>query len=114
MGLIGTDAICAQQIAEGAADNVKAYVAPTIAYTPAPFNTAFPGTLSISEPLFEALVGEILDGLIRQGFEFVYFVNGHGANLAILSSSTSPTAASRALASAIFFSASTYSGCASS
>ena len=84
MGLIGTDAICAQQIAEGAADIVEAYVAPTIAYTPAPFNTAFPGTLSVSEPLFEALVGEILDGLIQQGFEFVYFVNGHGANLAPL------------------------------
>ena len=78
------DAICAQKIAEGAADIVEAYVAPTIAYTPAPFNTAFPGTLSVSEPLFEALVGEILDGLIQQGFEFVYFVNGHGANLAPL------------------------------
>ena len=84
MGLIGTDAICAQQIAEGAADITKAYVAPTIAYTPAPFNTGFPGTLSVSEPLFEALVGEILEGLVQQGFEFVYFLNGHGANLAPL------------------------------
>jgi creatinine amidohydrolase len=84
MGLIGTDAICAQQIAERAADIVEAYVAPTIAYTPAPFNTAFPGTLSISRPVFEALVGEILDGLIQQGFKFIYFLNGHGANLAPL------------------------------
>lgn len=84
MGLIGTDAICAETIAEGAAELAEALVAPTLAYTPAPFNTAFPGTLSISEPLFEALVGEILDGLFSQGFDSVYFLNGHGANLAPL------------------------------
>ena len=84
MGLIGTDAICAQHIAEGAADIVDAYVAPTVAYTPAPFNTAFPGTLSVSLSVFEALIGEILDGLVQQGFKFVYFLNGHGANLAPL------------------------------
>lgn len=84
MGLIGTDALCAEVVAEGAAKKTGALVAPTLAYTPAPFNTAFPGTISVSEPLFEALVGEILDSLFVQGFEYVYFLNGHGANLAPL------------------------------
>lgn len=84
MGLIGTDALCAQQISEGAAEIAEAYVAPTLAYTPAPFNTAFPGTLSVSEPLFESMVDEILGGLVDQGFELIYFLNGHGANLAPL------------------------------
>lgn len=85
MGLIGTDALCAQRVAEGAADRVGAYVAPTLAYTPAPFNMSFPGTISISVPLFEALVEEILQALIPQGFRRIYFLNGHGANLAPLS-----------------------------
>ena len=84
MGLIGTDAFCATLIAEGAARAVGALVAPTLALTPAPFNTAFPGTLSISEGVFAALAGEVIDGLAAQGFARVYVLNAHGANLAPL------------------------------
>lgn len=84
MGLIGTDALCAQSIAEAAAEAADALVAPTLAVTPAPFNTSFPGTISISEKLFEALVREIIDGLKGQGFAHFYVLNGHGANLAPL------------------------------
>ena len=80
MGLIGTDALCAEAIAEGAARRTGALVAPTIAYAPAPFNTAFPGTVSVSPPVFEALAGEIFEGLVKQGFRRVYVLNGHGAN----------------------------------
>lgn len=84
MGLIGTDALCATMIAEGAARAVGALVAPTLALTPAPFNTAFPGTLSISEGVFAALAGEVIDGLAAQGFRKIYVLNAHGANLAPL------------------------------
>ena len=84
MGLIGTDALCAQAVAEVAAREVGALVAPTLAYTPAPFNTGFPGTVSVSEATFRALVDEVLAGLADQGFARVYAVNGHGANLAPL------------------------------
>lgn len=84
MGLIGTDTICAGAIAEGAADRVGALMAPPIGLTPAPFNMGFPGTISISEPLFEALVREVVEGLASQGFARFYVVNGHGANLAPL------------------------------
>jgi len=81
MGLIGTDAICAEAIAEAAAARAGALVAPTLALTPAPFNTGFPGTLSVSVATFKALAGEIVAGLFAQGFRAIYFVNGHGANL---------------------------------
>ena len=84
MGLIGTDAICAERVATAAADLAGAMVAPTLAYTPAPFNMAFPGTISVSESLFEKLVTEILGGLASHGFDRFYFLNGHGANLAPL------------------------------
>lgn len=84
MGLIGTDALCAEKIAEGAAKIAQAFVAPTLAYTPAPFNMTFPGTISLSEPLFEALVVEVIEGLLGHGFKHIYFLNGHGANLAPL------------------------------
>ena len=84
MGLIGTDAICAERVAMDAAEFADAMVAPTLAYTPAPFNMAFPGTVSVSVELFESLVAEILAGLTGHGFDRFYFVNGHGANLAPL------------------------------
>ncbi len=85
MGLIGTDALCAEAIAEGAAKRAGALVAPALAYTPAPFNTAFPGTVSLSPTVFEAMAGEIFEGLVKQGFRHVYVLNGHGANLDPLS-----------------------------
>jgi len=84
IGLTGTDSLCAETIAESAAREIDALVAPVLAYTPAPFNSEFPGTISISEPLFESMVYEILQGLFSQGFERIYFLNGHGANLAPL------------------------------
>ena len=84
IGLIGTDAICAELIATRAAEQADALVAPTLAYTPAPFNMAFPGTMSISAPLFTALARELLIGLHDQGFRRIYVLNGHGANIAPL------------------------------
>ena len=82
IGLIGTDGLCAEAIAEAAADTAHAYVAPTLAYTPAPFNTGFPGTISVSEAVFSDLFADILTGLAAQGFAHVYVLNAHGANLA--------------------------------
>lgn len=84
IGLIGTDAFCAEKIADQAAEKTGAVVAPTLALTPAPFNMEFPGTLSISEDLFRRLLNEILDGLQHHGFRQFYFLNGHGANLSPL------------------------------
>lgn len=81
MGRIGTDTICAEAIALAAADICGAIVAPPLAYTPAPFNTAFPGTVSIPEDLFQAHATAVFRGLMAQGFRGIYVVNGHGANI---------------------------------
>lgn len=82
IGLIGTDTLCAALVAERAAERAGALVLPPVGYTPAPFNMAFPGTVSVSEPVFEALVADILASLATQGFRKVYVLNGHGANIA--------------------------------
>ncbi|MEM8916456.1 MAG: creatininase family protein [Pseudomonadota bacterium] len=81
VGLVGTDAICAEAIAEAAAERCDLLIAPTLAYTPAPFNTHFPGTISLSAPVFEQMALEIISGLAEQGFRRIYILNGHGANL---------------------------------
>lgn len=81
MGMIGTDTICAGALAERAAEYCGAICAPALAYTPAPFNMSFPGTMSLSPDLFAATVRELLAGLEAQGFARIYVLNGHGANL---------------------------------
>ncbi len=81
MGRIGTDTICAEAIALAAAKQCDGIVAPALAYTPAPFNTGFPGTVSISTETFRTVAQEVIQGLLKQGFKGVFVVNGHGANL---------------------------------
>lgn len=85
MGRIGTDTICAEAVALAAAETCDAIVAPPLAYTPAPFNTAFPGTVSVSAATFRTLAEEVITALLAQGFSGVFVVNGHGANLEPLS-----------------------------
>jgi creatinine amidohydrolase len=81
MGLIGTDTLCAREVAIEAAKLANVIVAPALAYTPAPFNMAFPGTLSVSVQVFSQLAGEVLIALQSHGFRRIYILNGHGANI---------------------------------
>ena len=82
IGLIGTDALCVSTIVERAESMSTILIAPTLCYTPAQFNMGFPGTVSVSARAFAHLFEDILRSLNRQGFKFVYVLNGHGANLA--------------------------------
>ena len=82
IGLIGTDALCVTTIAERAALDRTMLIAPTLCYTPAQFNMNFAGTVSVTARAFAQLFEDILRSLHRQGFKFIYVLNGHGANLA--------------------------------
>lgn len=84
IGLIGTDTLCADGIATEAAAIADALVVPPLGYTPAPFNMAFPGTLSLSVDTFGQAAREIVEGLVHHGFRHIYVLNGHGANVAPL------------------------------
>jgi len=90
-GLIGTDAICAEVIANGVGQATGAIVAPTINVGMALHHTAFPGTISLRPSTMIQLVKDYVTCLTRAGFTKFFFINGHGGNIATLKAAFAET-----------------------
>jgi creatinine amidohydrolase len=83
-GLIGTDAICAEAIAQGVGEATSALVCPTINVGMALHHVGFPGTISLKPSTLIQLVQDYITSLARAGFTKFFFINGHGGNIATL------------------------------
>lgn len=81
---LATDALIGDHLASLVAERLDAFFAPTVRVGCSEHHLAFPGTLSMSEQTFHALVGDLVRSLARGGFRRVVLLPTHGGNFAPL------------------------------
>ena len=101
-GVVGTDAICAEVIAKGVGESAGALVAPTISVGMAQHHLGFAGSMTLRPSTLIAFLTDMVDSLVRHGFERFYFLNGHGGNIATLAAAFSEIYATRSLGTASY------------
>lgn len=94
-GLIGTDAICPEVIAEGVGSKDNVLLSPTISFGMAQHHLGFSGTIALRPSTLLQLVCDIIESLALHGFRYLYFLNGHGGNCATVSAAFSEYYANR-------------------
>ena len=81
---LATDALLGDHMARAVAEELDAFVAPTVRIGCSKHHLDFPGTLSLSEPTFHAIVADLVRSLERGGFRRVVLLPTHGGNFAPL------------------------------
>jgi creatinine amidohydrolase/Fe(II)-dependent formamide hydrolase-like protein len=77
---LATDALLGDHLARHLAERLDAFVAPTVRVGCSSHHLAFPGTLSLADATFHAVVGDLVSSLGQAGFGRIVLVPAHGGN----------------------------------
>lgn len=77
---LATDALLGDHMARRVAERLDAFVAPTVRVGCSSHHLEFPGTLSIADETFHAIVADVVRSLARGGFARVVLLPTHGGN----------------------------------
>jgi len=81
---LATDALLGDHLARLVADELDAFVAPTVRFGCSSHHLAFAGTLSLADATFHGIVADVVASLARGGFRRVILLPTHGGNFAPL------------------------------
>ncbi len=79
-GLICTDYLIAERLAEAAGDITGMMTAPTLNFGMSTHHLGFPGTIALRPSVYIQVLTDIFRSLARHGFEKFFIINGHGGN----------------------------------
>jgi creatinine amidohydrolase len=77
---LATDALIGDHLARLVADELDAFLAPTVRIGCSEHHLEFPGTISVSESTFSAIVADTVRSLARGGFRRAVLLPTHGGN----------------------------------
>ena len=77
---LGVDMILSDRVSVEAAEPLGVPVMPPLPYGLTPYFAAYPGSPTLREETYQAVVRDLLDSLYEQGFRRFALVNGHGGN----------------------------------
>jgi creatinine amidohydrolase len=81
---LATDALIGDHLARELAERLDAFVAPSVRVGCSSHHLGFPGTLSIADETFHAIVADLVGSLVPAGFRRIVLVPSHGGNFAPL------------------------------
>jgi creatinine amidohydrolase/Fe(II)-dependent formamide hydrolase-like protein len=88
-GLLGTDALCPEIISRRAAGEAGFLVGPTFNVGQAQHHMGFAGTITLKPSTMIAAMRDWAESLAHHGFERIYWLNGHGGNIATITAAFS-------------------------